>query len=483
MNLQELLKNIYNNNQSVEFAPLEPNPNLDSAGNRIVKDPSTVKIKDFRVDENNNVITPEEQQKQTANYLAQQQNAEQQQNKTLFDVLKGRLDGGLWGRTADMNNPELTKNEDGALVSGLGTEKVKNGFFDDLNAGMQENYTNNFDPSNWQPQKKNFANRLGEVLGTSAKIMSGPIGEAILYPVNNQLAYRLNQSRIADQAYRQLLNSSGINTKAVNGRIDANIASNLLLNNYRMNNLQVRRDIAGMSSNTQRAKMIAGMLNQGTMSPDEAMRLMNDYGITAEDLRTSNATRNTEINEYLAPHKANAYDTGAMVGLGNLGIKQELLPLQLEEMQASAMQKRNGAVGNMASIQAVNGQLDRFVNMFNSVPKDKASALASYAKTNSGFGGQDEVNFNAQRTLLFNKIARDLGGEKGVLSDQDMKRIELALPTLGDSYEQKQAKIKAVYSLIDDRIKQFNALNSGYVQPQAPRSGTTKSGIKYQVFN
>jgi hypothetical protein len=70
----------------------------------------------------------------------------------------------------------------------------------------------------------------------------------------------------------------------------------------------------------------------------------------------------------------------------------------------------------------------------------------------TGLQTKEEVNFNSQRTLLFNKIARDLGGEKGVLSDQDIKRIEKALPDYTDSYEQKQAKMSAVYALLEDRL-------------------------------
>ena len=60
----------------------------------------------------------------------------------------------------------------------------------------------------------------------------------------------------------------------------------------------------------------------------------------------------------------------------------------------------------------------------------------------------DEANFNAQRTLLFNQIARKLGGEKGVLSDKDIQRVEAALPKLTDTYEQKMAKMNAVYDLL-----------------------------------
>ena len=78
--------------------------------------------------------------------------------------------------------------------------------------------------------------------------------------------------------------------------------------------------------------------------------------------------------------------------------------------------------------------------------------------------------------MLFNKIARELGGEKGVLSDQDIKRIEQALPTLSDTKAQKQAKMEAIYNLLDDRMKQY-----GYVSNN--RQGVTSSGIEYEVID
>ena len=110
---------------------------------------------------------------------------------------------------------------------------------------------------------------------------------------------------------------------------------------------------------------------------------------------------------------------------------------------------------NIKSLNAIQGQLDRFKGSF----KDANNPIRYRA-----FGGvseklntlsKNEANFNAQRTLLFNKIARDLGGEKGVLSDQDIKRIEQALPTLSDTIGQKNAKIQAIYDLLDDRKQQY----------------------------
>lgn len=107
------------------------------------------------------------------------------------------------------------------------------------------------------------------------------------------------------------------------------------------------------------------------------------------------------------------------------------------------------------SLNAIQGQLDRFSNSFKDVRPTKIGALVADAYAKGGFGNTAEANFNAQRTLLFNKIARELGGEKGVLSDQDIKRIESSLPALGDSLTQKKAKMQAIYNLLDDRKQQY----------------------------
>ena len=112
-------------------------------------------------------------------------------------------------------------------------------------------------------------------------------------------------------------------------------------------------------------------------------------------------------------------------------------------------------IESLNSLNAVQSQMDRFSNSFDKVRPTKAGALLANTYASKGFGNGAESNFNAQRTLLFNKIARELGGEKGVLSDQDIKRIESSLPSLSDSLPQKRAKMKAVYDLLEDRKSQY----------------------------
>lgn len=495
MNLIDLLRqNGQNSNIDINavMGGLVADPNRDSTGALINPEPTPrqVDIKDIQLDNNGNIMSEE------------QRAYEQQKNAPLT------LHEKLFGRTVETpaQEEEITitddkGNEQKIKTKVAGLEQVNNGWLNDFGNGYRDNYLNGFKVSNWNNdgRAKNIAERLGEGLGTALRWVDSPAGRTLIttgiglangVSPAESYGYGLRAGNLhqkletEDNAYRQLLESQGLDTSKLNGNgwIDKDLAQTYSLNNYRMKNLQTRRDIAQAKDNTTRAGLILRGHANGEFSDEDTLTLIREYGINADDIRKSNATRNADINEYLAPHRANAYDTGAMASMGNLNIRQEMLPYQIEETIANTMQKRNGVAGNMASIQAVTDQINRFTNTFEDVAKGKGGALVSYGRTNAGLGSPEEVNFNAQRTLLFNKIARDLGGEKGVLSDQDMKRIELALPTLGDSYNQKQAKMKAIYGLINDKIKQHNAVNgtNGTSTP-APRQGTTKSGIKYTI--
>ena len=95
----------------------------------------------------------------------------------------------------------------------------------------------------------------------------------------------------------------------------------------------------------------------------------------------------------------------------------------------------------------------------------------------TGLQTKEEANFNAQVALLRNTIIRDLGGEKGVLSDQDMKMVENAIPKLTDSYEQKMQKMKAIRDLLSIRRQQYGYNAGGMTSNQ----GTTQKIGNYTV--
>ncbi len=490
MNLRELL--------GLEIAPYNQPPlvkdlNRDSTGALINPQQTTQPIiKDIQLDNNGQIMNDE------------QRAYEHAKNAPLS--LRERL----LGRTVATvpTEQEITvKDEDGndqkikTKVAGL--ETVNKGWLNDFADGYKDNYNNGFKVSNWNDseQAKNIAQRLGEGFGSTMRFIDSPAGRALITggvglalgaTPAEALAYGTNAGnihnklQIDNQAYRNLLAQQGLDTsKLGNGWVDRDLAQTYALNNYRQGTLQARRDIAQASDNTKRAGLIQRMHASGEISDGEAQRLIAQYGLTVNDFKASNQTRNADINAYLAPHKANAYDTGAMVGLGNLGLRQELQPYQIDNLQASTQQKRESALSSKLELQSMTDQIKLFEDNFVNVPQGKTSAILSNLKANAGFGGDDETYFNSQKAQLYNKIARTLGNEKGVLSDQDMKRIEQSIPNLSDSLAQKRAKMKAINDLINIRVNEYNQRmglvgNTSYAIPQ---SGTTKSGLKYKIIN
>ena len=140
----------------------------------------------------------------------------------------------------------------------------------------------------------------------------------------------------------------------------------------------------------------------------------------------------------------------AQLGLGyaKLGSDNENRRLDREER---AKDRESKILSKQEDFRDVEKQLNNFKGTFKGLPGKAESYTFGNLRAATGTQTTKEANFNAQRTLLFNQIARKLGGEKGVLSDQDIKRIELALPTLTDSYDQKIAKMKAVEDLLTIR--------------------------------
>ena len=145
----------------------------------------------------------------------------------------------------------------------------------------------------------------------------------------------------------------------------------------------------------------------------------------------------------------------AQLGLGYARLNQ--INKQEKKIEAENKKKQEA----LTNLGAIENQLNRFEGTFKKANNPYRYRLAGWASEKGNFLTPAEANFNSQRTLLFNKIARDLGGEKGVLSDQDIKRIEQSLPTLSDTTAQKKAKMTAIYDLLNDRKAVYGVTSPG----------------------
>ena len=205
----------------------------------------------------------------------------------------------LFGRTIEKNfqkyNPE-TKQVEMTTVS-----STRPGFFNSLDQGMNENYYNAFNPNNLgnnldaNGNKKGFAYRLGEGLGTITRALGGGLGDSYIAGTEGLDAAMKRQSyRTGDQMYREALRRQGVDVSKIGGLITDEMFKNYSLNNYRFSNLENKKVLAEMKDNTSRAKYILDALNNGIMTPQMASTLIAEYGITNADLQVSDKTRATD---------------------------------------------------------------------------------------------------------------------------------------------------------------------------------------------
>jgi hypothetical protein len=280
---------------------------------------------------------------------------------------------------------------------------------------------NNFGDNNIDFNRtKGLSYRIGEGLGSVGRFIDSPLGRGVLTGAavaalggapGEALAYggtatALNQgNRGRDTLYRQQLAAEGIDTSNVRGYINDNTYKSMLAAKQMKDNAEYRN----------------ALLTSQQQAQQEAR----------ED-------RKLQREMQLEQNKFNNYIQGQRVAQGwaNLNDRQQ------------ARAEAKAAKQNADDFGDIQAQLDNFQKTFQSVNNPYRYRVFGGASEKLNTLTRDEANFNAQRTLLFNQIARKLGGEKGVLSDKDIARVEAALPKLTDTYEQKVAKMAAVYDLL-----------------------------------
>lgn len=351
-----------------------------------------------------------------------------------------------FGRTVSMDIDTIDPKTNEVATERI--EKYQPGFFDHLTSGAKENFNTKFSPDNLSDNRtkygqKGFGYRLGEGLGTLGRFMESPLGRGVLVggligatggDGLQALAYgagttTANQGyRMRDRAYRDDLikneQQSVMNSKGFKN-LDSETQQNLL------------NDVANRVNGY-----------RGYITDDL-------YGnmIKAQQLRDNAEYRNLYLDSQLRNQEEMAkYRQAQLAQQANQDRLDNYYKGQQIAQGWKRLEQNNKPSGNIGNLQAVSQQLQRFEDTFKTMPGKFESNTLGRLRSKTGFQTPAEANFDSQRTLLFNKIARDLGGEKGVLSDQDIKRIEKSLPAYTDSYEQKQAKMRAIYDLLEDRL-------------------------------
>lgn len=356
------------------------------------------------------------------------------------------------------------------------------GIVNDLTSGYRENANTRFSPDNWTNERKSAAKRIGEVLGTGARLLDSPAGRMLLaYGASNMLGDTnpLEQAftagltnmnaRANDRIFRNdlletqkqaLINSPEFNAlsdaekaRAIEGlKKDATdeqkqSAYNSYLANRQQNALRGLEDnINGLrgyiTPETYR------MLNQSNQIRDNYAWRKASLDSQNRQNEIMNQMRQDQFEETKAQNAFNRMLAGQKLSLDERQLALGYAKLEADKMgeYAKMLEKEQEKANEYKDVE---NQLKAFEGTFKEANNPYRYRMAGGVSNMFNTLSPAENNFNAQRTLLFNQIARKLGGEKGVLSDQDIKRVEAALPSLSDTFEQKQAKMKAIYNLLD----------------------------------
>lgn len=130
----------------------------------------------------------------------------------------------------------------------------------------------------------------------------------------------------------------------------------------------------------------------------------------------------------------------------NLKIKESKEAL----LEKSASKKYQEDINNA---QAISSTLDSLENTLATLKPGRVGG--SIEKMRGLVNNPKLKAYNTDKSLLLSNIARNLGGEKGVLTDQDISRIEKGFPMPTDSEEERSVAFQKIRDLLNTRVAQY----------------------------
>ena len=223
------------------------------------------------------------------------------QNNSVNDIIQNPQENNLTQFSGDtktlidnyiqssLNNDNLS-NADASNITPnfnnqINEEQVKQGVlnniangFDDFLAGYKENKENAYTPNNLAADSsKGFMQRMGEGMGTLARIIKNPVAQGIvagglstiltgnpLYGLG--MAYKFTNNKKNSDLYRNILSNQGVDTSIENGTITSDDMSKILTANKYQKGFMTRKDYDRMR--LENGLMSIDEYNQNLSAPD-----------------------------------------------------------------------------------------------------------------------------------------------------------------------------------------------------------------------
>lgn len=308
------------------------------------------------------------------------------------------------------------------LVTGTSNAPRQGGFLNDLARGYNENLNNGFDVENLAPNEdKGFATRIGEGLGTLARVQSSPLARGLM---------------------------AGAIGLALGGGAGGALAAGLGTAVGRQTNLTkdkaYRQNLQQMGYTQDEIDSIPGLVTDGV------------YGnlIRAQQLKDNAEYRNmllknqqTNLDFQKGKEAYDRYITGKKLSL-------EERKLALDYMQAQ--DKGSGRAMPATSATALSGTLqgiDQMQTLMNQIPDFSKKGLAGPVGSLRRFNPYDADAQAFQQYVNTYKQVIGKGLEGGVLRKEDEAKYEKIIPRMGDTEEVLKRKAKQLQDML---INKYN---------------------------
>ena len=405
-----------------------------------------------------------------AKYLAKKGLSSIKDGKSfLFDKIGGftdkvgdKVENALFGQLMPnkIEATEITQDKDGNTVieSGVGTPTREGGFLNDLIGGFRENRDNAFMPANLMADKnKGFVYRLGEGLGSLARIGESPLGRGILVggavtalggSGGDALTYGLGataqnqQLRGADRLYRDSL---------IKAEQDSLIAErDSLLNDENFKKLPTETQQQYLSNISDRIDAVANRYNnvRGYISPQSYNAMLQ-----AKQLQDNAEWRKANLETQQNQNKI----------LNDLRQKE----LNLGYARLEADNKNGGRIMPANSATALSGTqqgIQQMDTLIKEIPNFAKKGLAGPVGSLRRFNPYDADAQAFQQYVNTYKQVIGKGLEGGVLRKEDEAKYEKIIPRMGDTEEVLMRKAQQLQQMLIEKYNtDLQALyNAGY---------------------
>jgi hypothetical protein len=133
-----------------------------------------------------------------------------------------------------------------------------------------------------------------------------------------------------------------------------------------------------------------------------------------------------------------------------------LSPFERARQGTLGRQAANASMA-MQGINSIKQDVDSVLGKFKEIPSKYKGPIAGRTVGVMGEAAKSNPSLTTYqdfKQFILANISRQLGGERGVLTDRDIMRIEKALPNLADTDKGAEMKIKEVWDFIDRRVKE-----------------------------